>query len=57
VHLLAEAPLAGELGEAERVARVRDDVGRRVVREALRLELRLQPVVERVAVACLQLGP
>jgi hypothetical protein len=51
-----QAAVAGELGQPQRAARVRDDLRRWVVDEAERLELPLQPLVELVAVAGQQLG-
>ena len=49
------AAVARQLGQAKRIERARDDVRRRCVGEPMRLERMLQPVVERFAVARVQL--
>jgi hypothetical protein len=55
VHLRVQAALARQLGHAQRSHRVRDDVGRRVVEEALFGKPVAQPFVERRPVAGVQL--
>jgi ferredoxin-fold anticodon binding domain-containing protein len=49
------AAVARQLGQAERVERAWDDVRRRCVRETVRLERPLEPVVERFAIPRVQL--
>jgi hypothetical protein len=54
VYVPVQAALTRELGHAQGSHRVRDEIGGRVVDQAGRGERLLQPLVERVSVACVQ---
>ena len=56
VHGLVHVPVAGQLGDLECLQRVRDDLGRRVVRVAAGLDHALHLVGVALAVAGVQLG-